>query len=457
MKKSILSRKIKQINKISQNDFSESWHVIDEESNEKFIQVTIKSSFSTDLLLKLENASRLKYFSLIPIVSFNLFSETENEDKCLYIFYNDNEGKSISELLRTREDKNEIDSLQKFYFINGILCLLLYFQIEGVDSGSLTENDIFLINGKPKVINYCYSLNVNNNPYQSFAKLIKLMCIDDSNECITNSKQNCTELCFYKDLYNVLNNSSLISPPKIQNIIKGILNLDLQSIGLEKYSKEIEEYQSQIISSSLKSKFVFQISQKIKQYGSRINEANLSVSNISQKIKNIKKVLLSIQENKNEERIKQTAKSMNEISLEIDRTISSFQYLTDYSNIKIISNSSVQNPSDIKSIFVSLNPNSSGIFNYLINSQETVFDHTVIPSQSSGDVYCIIDSSSTQNYSSGSGDYEWIQFEFPEEIEFTSFKIQSAHRAFLKTWDIIAYDSNDKEILLFKTKNNLLV
>jgi hypothetical protein len=81
-----------------------------------------------------------------------------------------------------------------------------------------------------------------------------------------------------------------------------------------------------------------------------------------------------------------------------------------------------------------------GIFNYLIAAQKNPFDRKVIASQSSGDVVNIIDPNSTDNYSSSSGETEWIQFEFPQAISVNALRVQSAHRCFLRTWSFLALD-----------------
>lgn len=99
-------------------------------------------------------------------------------------------------------------------------------------------------------------------------------------------------------------------------------------------------------------------------------------------------------------------------------------------------------------ITLPLDNQNNGILAYLINSQDSFFDKTVVTRQSSGDVWEIIDENTFTNYSSGSGDYEWVQFEFPEEISVTSFYIKSAHRSFLRTWNFVAYDNQSTRIVL---------
>ena len=104
---------------------------------------------------------------------------------------------------------------------------------------------------------------------------------------------------------------------------------------------------------------------------------------------------------------------------------------------------------------IPLSLKNAGIFSYLINSQETKFEKLVVPSQSSGDLYCIIDSQSSDNYSSGSSTKEYIKFEFPNPIRVNGFKIQSAHRSFLRTWKLKSVDDyDDTEEVIFKTKDD---
>ena len=66
-------------------------------------------------------------------------------------------------------------------------------------------------------------------------------------------------------------------------------------------------------------------------------------------------------------------------------------------------------------------------------------------SQSNGDIYCIIDPDSPGYYSSGSGEYEWVQFEFQELISVVLFKIKSAHHG---DWnETILYKKKDDQTL----------
>jgi hypothetical protein len=93
----------------------------------------------------------------------------------------------------------------------------------------------------------------------------------------------------------------------------------------------------------------------------------------------------------------------------------------------------------------------NGVFSHLITSQASPFDRFVIVSQSSGDVWRLIDPNSQDNYSSASGEWEWIQFDFPEPISIVGLKLKSAFRSFLKTWSFASIDRDGVRTELFST------
>jgi hypothetical protein len=96
----------------------------------------------------------------------------------------------------------------------------------------------------------------------------------------------------------------------------------------------------------------------------------------------------------------------------------------------------------------------AGIFNYLIKAQKSPFDRSVIASQSSGDIVRVIDPNSTDNYSSGSQETEWIQFEFQRAITVNGFRIQSAHHDFLRTWSFMALDTKGHRTVLYSATDD---
>jgi hypothetical protein len=104
-----------------------------------------------------------------------------------------------------------------------------------------------------------------------------------------------------------------------------------------------------------------------------------------------------------------------------------------------------------------LSPAGDGIFARLIGAQATPFDRRVIASQSSGDIHCLISADSPDNYSSGSREFEWVEFEFPEPIRVTAARLKSAHRAFLKTWAFCSFDDSGSKIVLHSAKNDAVL
>lgn len=200
------------------------------------------------------------------------------------------------------------------------------------------------------------------------------------------------------------------------------------------------------------------LSNRLDHYETEISELTASANSISKRLKYFRDLILNSQQKNVDEEIQQINNNIDQTNSKITEIQNSLTPLTTYSfsssNPTQDTNQS-ENANEIKNpVHLSPNFNCGGILNFLITSQTSIFNRLVVPSQSSGDIYSIIDKNDSGNYSSGSGEYEWIQFEFPEEITFTSFTIQSAHRSFLKTWNIIGYDSKDEEVLLFEAKND---
>ena len=410
------------INQIESTDLFESWRVKNPETNEKYIMVHLNNQILEKFIEKINRARSLSFVTLIPIAFCDFEKST--------IFYQDPGGVTINEYLKGSE---KFDSLQKYLFTCGIAASISYFKEENVPIGPLTENDIFVVDGRPKIINYGF------NQYfvsQEAAELLKKVCIPDNDDKNTQeiSEKELFTNNFYQTIFDNLNSSS---PPKVQEIIKFLFSANLSTLGIEDKSTA-ESYISQLMTSTLKSNIYININQRFENSTSILNEMQSHVSEMSNEIDKLKRVLMSIKDNKQE-----TDEELKKTKSEIDMNF-----------IKTLVSISKNKDNKCDSLYIPVTTNAGGIFFYLTNSKKSVFDHSIIPSQSSGDIYCIIDENDEGNFSSGSGDYEWIQFEFQEEIQINSFKIQSAHRSFLKSWSLIAFDSDDNEITLFETEDD---
>lgn len=77
-----------------------------------------------------------------------------------------------------------------------------------------------------------------------------------------------------------------------------------------------------------------------------------------------------------------------------------------------------------------------GVLDYLRRSQESKFNRKFIASQSSRDIYNLIDPSSNDIFRSGGGDF-WIMFEFEKPISIIGMKMQSTESDFLSSFQIM--------------------
>lgn len=79
----------------------------------------------------------------------------------------------------------------------------------------------------------------------------------------------------------------------------------------------------------------------------------------------------------------------------------------------------------------------NGIFSYLKTQETDKFDRLFIPSQSSNDIYNIIDPNTKDVYCSGSEGNFFVEFQLKEEVTIVSIKIKSSIFCFPKSFDIL--------------------
>lgn len=94
-----------------------------------------------------------------------------------------------------------------------------------------------------------------------------------------------------------------------------------------------------------------------------------------------------------------------------------------------------------------------GVLDYLRHSQDSKFDRKFVASQSSRDIYNLIDSKSVDTFRSGHSNSDfWITFEFEKPISIVGIKLQSTACDFLKSFqivvgvDIVYLTNNEKNI-----------
>lgn len=97
---------------------------------------------------------------------------------------------------------------------------------------------------------------------------------------------------------------------------------------------------------------------------------------------------------------------------------------------------------------------SPGIFNYLKDKQKNNFDRLFIASQSTRDIYCLIDKNSNDFYNTCNSQFHFIQFELKNEIPINGMIIFSS---ICNTWFPRSFDIyvNDEKMKSIKDANEL--
>jgi hypothetical protein len=102
--------------------------------------------------------------------------------------------------------------------------------------------------------------------------------------------------------------------------------------------------------------------------------------------------------------------------------------------------------------------NKIGIFGFLIDSQRDMFKRNVVISQSSYDIYSVIDEKSNDSWGLGhptiQTSKEWIQFEFPDPISINALSIMTGDRNFLRSWSFSSRENNGEWRLITERKDD---
>ncbi|OHT13643.1 hypothetical protein TRFO_16205 [Tritrichomonas foetus] len=473
--------KYQKTERLCQSESIDLWRIFPENTNiEANLLLVYRNLEKKNFFEKVSKLTHLDYVSILPICSYDIISYAdnkigENELSFPAIYYKDTTNLiPLSKFFTNKRIKPT--SLQRYKIILGITSAVFYLFKERVPINTLTVDEVLVnsINGETKIFNFKnfskdYICETDYLNYLNFlASVIQFVVISTDNENDDEFDENnlsLPEFNFYNDFYNIIQNHANLVEKVIRDkskkskysiddkkplkfndltfhqIWKSLINANLQTLGISEDDVDAaRKYQSKLLTLSMKSHAFLEHNQKLYEQQNNLNDISENITFLKNEISKLRGILNNIQEKEEENK----------------KILDSFDDFQNITKEKVNSaiNSLEITSKNAKNVILPPSVSGGGICQYLIGSQTTKFDHLVIPSQSSGDVYCIIDENDGGNYSSGAGDYEWIQFEFQEEIEVTSFKIQSAHRAFLKTWGIVAYNEDGKEITLYETKND---
>ncbi|OHS99634.1 hypothetical protein TRFO_33868 [Tritrichomonas foetus] len=490
-------------------NFKVSQITCDETDNKYFIfcfknQKGITKDRFVNSIGKVLDITNNNYPLFLQIVGFEYNNQITN---CPTIFYEYSDIRSLQEIVA----KNElIEQGCQFKIISGVAFLIKFLITHKLPVGPLSFKNIYINKNKdPIFMGVHFDDYSANQASDSFCKILIKLCsevLDESFNSINSSYDE--NYCFVNQVYSQMH--SILEPDhendnenendresdkenenddekdcrknseddsngnktsnhkkgkknteknidvqnfshfeeKIAKIIDVAVSIDLRKIirNLSEYDNDVsimnssiqnvELFLSKIFTESLSEQSLLQLYRKSNQQQRQINELSSTIENLTEELREMSQIIFKLQNNQNQ--IQEVTKKAIDLDENVKQKLSILKSLID----------------PIHRIEIPLDNSRNGIFAYLINNQTSKFDRDLVPSQSSGDVYCIIDENNPGNFSSGSGDYEWVQFEFKEPISLVSFMIRSAHRAFLKTWNLVAYDDHENEIILYQTKDN---
>ncbi|KAK8895054.1 hypothetical protein M9Y10_023496 [Tritrichomonas musculus] len=425
--------KFQQVNILKESNLVQISQIMGLSTSQHFIMMTFKNLQNISKETFIENISKLisiKYPSIYPIIAF----EYHNEDTNLpTLFFN---GVDVQNAKCIEKDNVSSNKTAQFKVISAIAFSIHYLWTQNIELDSINLDNILMIGDYNPVILITNIFSTSRQDVlKSYGEIIKSVCSESFNNSQLNNDKSSNDYSgnLFTNLYSLCN-SNFLSVYAMNEIIDHLISFDLNS--LVESPQDAERFLTHLFSESLSEKAVLQLYKKASLQELKINELTSMIENLNDEVCELNKLVISLKQDENK---------INSISKEADQIQEKLN-----GSLSIIKN--IIEPGYRVEIPISNSAN--GIFAYLINSQKSPFDHLVVPSQSSGDIYCIIDPDSPGNYSSGSGEYEWIQFEFKEPITALSLKIKSAHRAFLKTWGFIAYDEDGKEVILYKTKDD---
>ena len=403
--------------------------VIGTETKKKYIILIFKIEISKDeFISSIKKMSEYKFPSFPEIIGYEYNHQITKAPTVLYSYI---DGNPLKFVINTDE---KLDSSFQYMLISTVVFTIKYLIQNHIPICGFKAGNI-LITKTHEV--FIFGVGIQALDSKDYKNSLQRILCDACSEVLDDSFESdgSNEICFSNPLY--YNIHSLCDGSKefdIDIIIDLLISVNFSSFN-EK-SQFIENYISKLFSKIISDNALFQLYKKSMNQAIQINELSATIDHLNDEIREMNEIVMSLQIDKNH--INEISNQINDMKVKYDHSLSVIQ--------------SLMLPSAHTKIPMShTNP---GIFSYLIKSQKSVFDHFVVPSQSSGDLYCIIDENNQQNFSSGSGEYEWIQFEFKNPVSVVSLKVQSAHRSFVKTWKFIAYDDDDEKIVLYSTQDD---
>lgn len=433
-------RRLSFTEQLVEDDNFESWIATDGEK--QYIVTVLSEPFEdssreqkfTEVLTKL---STIQSPTLLPIIGFTASNPASGLPT---IFYECSSRKPLEPFLKPND---QLSNTEKLIIISGVVAAAQTLEGNGVDVGPLSPESVLLDDAKePCLFNYGLTEIIDDDCDESsivsFGTLIMQVMAtkirDDSSDDDDSSDSEQIPIMpgFFVDLYSQCDEDS-----EIQLSFEDVLRLFMseQFIIPGADASAVHAYQIRVVSLDFSKKMVIEIYQQSEIRKAQCDELQSVVDYLTEELETAKS---DADDFANEERKTQ---KMIEEKESLSRELDNLSYL-----LRCFMKPGCK-------VDIPLSAEKMGIFGYLVSSQKYACDKFLVASQSSGDVYCIIDENSKDNFSTGDGEVEWVQFEFPKPISVCSVKIRSAHRSFMKNWSILAISESGKTRTLYEAKD----
>ena len=429
-------QKLKWKEKLTENGLFETWSAVAFESTppvpytvsvfkDRLHHSLTESSF-VELVTK---ASRVQHPSLLKILGFSV-SESFTQKPTLFYEFCSNE--TVERAL----EENALTTTEKLVVLSGVACASQAFESRGLRIGPVSAASVFLNEKRePRICNYGVIQALSGtSDIAAFGALVREVMSakedndDERDECVCPVMPG-----FFVDLYSQCDNDEL-SKVTFESVVRSFMSEGFIVEGADGWA--VRDYQIRVIAPEFSRKMVIEMYQQSITHRANVDRLQTNIDVLSDKLRDVtRSVVQSCTGDRELYDMVQNMKRMRGEVTEMKKTLKRFV-------------------DSKRKVTMELAEDKKGIFAYLIESQRSPFDRFVIASQSSGDVYCVIDRNDPNNFSSGSGTCEWIQFEFPAPITVKSVMIQSAHRAFMKSWSVSAINDDNEQTILYKTENN---
>ena len=414
----------------------ETWIARDSEA--KYV-VTVLSEPITDpsrqqiFIDTLSRMSNLRSQTLLPILGFTLCDPFSNLPTITYEFCSD---QTLEELLNPND---QLTNTQKLVILSGIVAAAELFEGNGLDIGPLSADAVFLDSAnEPKLVNCGLARLIDEDCDDSVigsfgALILQVMATKIKDESSDDEDSSDSERIpimpeFFVDLYSQCDEDSE-AYLSFGDILRLFMSEEFIIPGAD--ARAVHAYQIKVVSREFSKKMVIEIYQQSEIRRAQCDEMQSVVDYLTEELDSVKS---DAEEFANKDR---NIEKMKEERDKLMREMSDISYL-----MKCFTKEGCK-------VNIPVSAERIGIFGYLVASQKPSRDKFVVASQSSGDLYRIIDEHTTDNFSTGCDECEWVQFEFPKPISICSFKIRSAHKSFMKNWTITAISESGKQRTLF--------